>query len=63
MGDVPYSEIDILGKNLTPKFDSQAAVYKSIQDLLDKAILNLQKTTGATIPDDKDIYYGEIQNG
>jgi hypothetical protein len=29
---------DILGKNLTPKFDSQAAVYKSIQDLLDSDI-------------------------
>jgi hypothetical protein len=57
-GDVPYSEIDIEGKNLTPKFDSQAAVYKSIQDLLDKAILNLQKTTGTGIPEDKDIYYG-----
>jgi hypothetical protein len=57
-GDVPYSEIDIEGKNLTPKFDSQAAVYTSIQDLLDKAILNLEKTTGPRIPDDKDIYYG-----
>jgi hypothetical protein len=56
-GDVPYSELDITGKNLTPKFDPQAAVYKSIQDLLDKAILNLQKTTGPEIPKDKDIYY------
>jgi hypothetical protein len=56
-GDVPYSEIDITGKNLTPKFDPQAAVYKSIQDLLDKAISNLQKTTGPSIPSDKDLYY------
>lgn len=56
-GDVPYSELDITGKNLTPKFDPQAAVYKSIQDLLDKAILNLQKSTGPGIPADKDIYY------
>jgi hypothetical protein len=58
-GDVPYSEIDIEGNNLTPKFDSQAAVYKSIQDLLDKAIVNLKLTTGPGIPKDKDIYYGE----
>jgi hypothetical protein len=58
-GDVPYSEIDIEGNNLTPTYDSQAAVYKSIQDLLDVAILNLKKTTGPGIPKDKDIYFGE----
>ena len=56
-GDVPYSELDITGNNLTPKFDPQASVYTSIQLLLDKAILNLQKTTGPVIPADKDIYY------
>lgn len=56
-GDVPYSEIDIQGKNLTPKFDPQAAVYKSIQDLLDKAIVNLKKTTGPNIPAEKDLYF------
>jgi hypothetical protein len=56
-GDVPYSEIDIEGKNLTPKYDAQAAVYKSIQDLLDKAIVNLKLTTGPGIPKDKDILW------
>lgn len=56
-GDVPYSEIDITGKNLTPKYDAQADVYASIQKLLDDAIVNLSKTTGKGIPATKDIYY------
>lgn len=56
-GDVPYSELDIQGKNLTPKFDPQASVYASIQKLLDNAIANLKKTTGPGIPSSKDIYY------
>ena len=56
-GDVPYSEIDITGKNLTPKYDAQADVYASVQKLLDDAIVNLEKTTGKGIPSAKDIYY------
>jgi hypothetical protein len=56
-GDVPYSEIDITGKNLTPKYDAQADVYASIQKLLDDAIVNLSETTGKGIPATKDIYY------
>lgn len=56
-GDAPYSELDITGKNLTPKYDSQVAIYASLQILLDKAIINLSATTGKGIPADKDIYY------
>ena len=56
-GDVPYSELDITGKNLTPKYDAQATVYNSIQLLLDNAITNLKTTKGKGIPSDKDIYY------
>ena len=56
-GDVPYSEIDITGKNLTPKYDAQADIYASIQKLLDDAIVNLSETTGKGIPATKDIYY------
>lgn len=56
-GDAPYSELDITGKNLTPKYDSQVAIYASLQILLDKAITNLSATTGKGIPADKDIYY------
>lgn len=57
-GDVPYSELDITGNNLTPKYDSQVAIYSSIQTLLDNAITNLSSTKGKGIPSTKDIYYG-----
>ncbi|MCZ8227973.1 SusD/RagB family nutrient-binding outer membrane lipoprotein [Flavobacterium sp.] len=56
-GDAPYSELDITGNNLTPKYDSQIAIYSSLQSLLDKAITNLKATTGKGIPSDKDLYY------
>ena len=56
-GDAPYSELDVTGNNLTPKFDSQVAIYTNLQLLLDKAIANLSATTGKGIPADKDIYY------
>lgn len=53
-GDVPYSEIDINGGNLAPKYDSQASVYSNIQNLLNSAITNLSGT--GAIPT-SDIYY------
>jgi hypothetical protein len=56
-GDIPYSELDITGKNLTPKYDAQASVYAQLQTLLDKAIVNLSATIGKGIPSSKDIYY------
>lgn len=56
-GDAPYSELDITGGNLAPKYDSQAAIYTNLQSLLDKAITNLSATTGKGIPADKDLYY------
>jgi starch-binding outer membrane protein, SusD/RagB family len=56
-GDAPYSELDITGNNLTPKYDKQEDIYNSLQVLLDKAIVNLKTTTGKGIPSDKDIYY------
>ncbi len=55
-GDAPYSELDITGKNLNPKYDSQAAIYASLQILLTNAITNLNST--GTIPAAKDLYYG-----
>jgi hypothetical protein len=57
-GDVPYSELDITGNNLTPKYDAQAAIYTNIQTLLDNAITNLSSNKGKGIPSSKDIYYG-----
>ncbi len=55
-GDIPYSELDITGNTLAPKYDAQASVYTKIQALLDQAIANLSSTVGA-IPEDKDIYF------
>jgi hypothetical protein len=37
-GDVPYSEAFLGSENLSPSYDSQEAVYTSIQTLLDDAI-------------------------
>lgn len=55
-GDVPFSEVN--NPNITsPKYDSQASVYESVQNLLDKAISNLSSGTG-TISGDKDFVYG-----
>jgi hypothetical protein len=56
-GDAPYSELDISGKNLTPKYDTQASIYAQMQTLLDDAITNLSASVGGEIPSDKDIYY------
>jgi hypothetical protein len=56
-GDVPYSNIDVTGNNLAPKYDAQADVYNKVQTLLDNAIVNLNSSIGS-IPADKDIYYG-----
>jgi starch-binding outer membrane protein, SusD/RagB family len=40
-GDAPYSEIDITGANLSPKFDSQLSIFAKVQTQLDDAISNL----------------------
>ena len=56
-GDAPYSELDISGNNLTPKYDTQANIYASMQTLLDDAIVNLSSTVGSGIPTTKDLFY------
>lgn len=56
-GDAPYSEMDITGNNLAPKYDSQASIYIKLQLLLDDAIRNLNSPVGSGIPETKDIYY------
>lgn len=56
-GDAPYTDLDITGNNLTPKYDSQVSIYAKLQVLLDDAIVNLKATTGKGIPADKDIYF------
>lgn len=55
-GDIPYSEFDITGQNLTPKFDKQTDVYSKLQLVLDDAIANMGKA--GKFAGDKDIFYG-----
>ena len=43
-GDLPYKEAFQGQANLTPKFDSQEAIYTEIKSLLDSAVVNLSKT-------------------
>lgn len=54
-GDAPYSDINIDGTNLSPKYDSQVSIYAQIQLLLDDAISNLNLL--GSIPA-SDLYYG-----
>jgi hypothetical protein len=55
-GDVPFSQAGDAARYPTPKFDTQADVYKGVQALLDSAIANLQAHVGNG-PADKDIYF------
>ena len=59
--DVPYSQaLDI--KITKPKYDSQAAIYNSVQKLLDSAIYyaGLPKSTAAVPGSDDFIYQGDM---
>lgn len=58
VGDIPFSEAFLGNDNLKPKFDSQEAIYQAIQDMLDDAIVNLQKTGTQLIPKSDDLIYG-----
>jgi hypothetical protein len=55
-GDAPYSDMDITGNNLTPKYDSQVSLYAQVQTILDEAIANLNSP--GLIPASADFYYG-----
>lgn len=56
-GDVPFSEADQGNANTTPKVDGGAAIYASIQSMLDSAIDDFTKTGAATGPAN-DLFYG-----
>lgn len=55
-GDVPYSSALTGSGNLTPVYDKQEDVYKTIQSLLDQAITDMGKTPGLK-PGSDDYYY------
>lgn len=56
-GDVPYSQAFAGTENLTPVYDSQEDVYKSVQDLLAAGIADIEKA-GAIVPGGDDYFYG-----
>lgn len=55
-GNVPFSQAAD-DNNRTPVYDSQSAVYASVQTLLDQAIVNLNAASGIS-PGARDILYG-----
>ena len=54
-GDVPYSKA--LGGNLTPTYDKQEDVYKTMQALLDSAIQENSLNPGDVVPGTDDFIY------
>lgn len=54
-GDLPYSEA--VSDATQPALDEQAAIYASIQTLLDQAIADLQAGAGVG-PEERDLVYG-----
>ncbi|HET9057337.1 MAG TPA: SusD/RagB family nutrient-binding outer membrane lipoprotein [Chitinophagaceae bacterium] len=55
-GDVPYSEANLGGENLTPKADPGASVYAAVIAMLDDAIVDLTKT-GSVAGPKNDLFY------
>jgi len=55
-GDIPYSQGLNATETFHPGYDSQEAVYSSIQNLLDEAISRLQSAAGDA-PGDRDYFY------
>jgi len=58
-GDIPWSEA-LQGAQLPqPKFDTQEEIYQAIFDLLDEAIVDLNKTTNIVVGAEDIIYGGD----
>lgn len=56
-GDAPWLEAGDYSLTLTPKIDKQEVIYAAVMSYLDDAILDLQKTGGAS-PGANDLMYG-----
>lgn len=57
-GDIPYSDAFQGNNQLTPAYDTQEAIYTTIQSLLDAAIADMAETESVESPGDEDIFYG-----
>lgn len=61
--NIAYSTADNQLSNLSPAYDSQEDIYKSIQKLLDEAIVELSEPTSISKPATDDIVFkGVIAN-
>ena len=60
-GDVPFSMADLGAANTNPTVDKGAAVYASLQSLLDSAILNFKNPNAQPVPSDL-FYNGNASN-
>jgi hypothetical protein len=56
--DIPYSEGFTGWNNLTPKYDSQETIYKTIETLLNDGITLMKADDKTILPDSKDLIYG-----
>lgn len=56
-GDIPYSEAFNGSSKLKPVYDSQETIYRSIQQLLDDGIADINRNA-ALKPGEDDYYYG-----
>jgi len=62
-GDIPYTEAFLGNDNLTPVYDSQEAIYTTIQGLLDAAITDLEAEESVESPGNEDLFYaGNLDN-
>lgn len=59
-GDIPYSEAFDGTANTTPVYDKQEDIYKSIQALLDSAIIAINTDEGKTPGTDDYFYNGDM---
>jgi hypothetical protein len=59
-GDIPYSQSFNGTGNTTPAYDKQEDIYKSIQSLLDSAIIAINEGKGATPSTDDYFYNGDM---
>lgn len=56
-GDIPYSQALGGSKNLNPTYDKQQAIYDTVQAMLDRAVVDIDKKAGLK-PGTDDYYYG-----
>ena len=57
-GDIPYSDAFQGNNQLMPAYDTQEAIYTTVQSLLDDGIADLTATESVESPGGEDLFYG-----